>query len=278
VGTDRLRLYLKQRVRAETELRDSERKYRTVFESSADAIICLDRSGTIVTASPRVQNHLGFSAEELIGKDYRTAGFLSREGIAVLQKLMGAAPTRATQLEVGGLHRQGGKLLLDLNISLTTQQKNLTRWIWMLRNITERRAMEAQLQQSQKMEAIGRLAGGVAHDINNLLSAIMGSASALRHELAPRGRSSEDLDNITSACDRGAELTRNLLRFARKSSFQRESFSLNGVAERVLSLQQQNVCGVLPKPSRPEALLAAAGKVLEPGRQAAARPQRAAHG
>lgn len=99
--------------------------------------------------------------------------------------------------------------------------------------IAQRRAMEAALRQAQKLEAIGRLAAGVAHDINNTLNAIMGSTFALRHELTALGRSFQDLDNIAVACDRGAQLTRNLLGFARKSCQRDETFSLNTAVREV---------------------------------------------
>lgn len=101
------------------------------------------------------------------------------------------------------------------------------------RLIEQRRAIEEALHQAQKVEAIGRLAAGVAHDINNTLNAIMGSAFALRHELASYGESFQDLDNIALACDRGAQLTRNLLGFARKSRSRTETFSLNRVVRDV---------------------------------------------
>jgi len=99
--------------------------------------------------------------------------------------------------------------------------------------IEQRRAMVESLHQAQKVEAIGRLAAGVAHDINNTLNAIMGSAFALRHELLSYGRPFQDLENIALACDRGAQLTRNLLGFARKSRSRSETFSLNRVVREV---------------------------------------------
>jgi len=102
--------------------------------------------------------------------------------------------------------------------------------------IEQRRAMEQAFRQAQKMEAIGRLAGGVSHDINNTLNAIMGSAFALRHELAALGQSFPDLDHIAIACDRGAQLTRNLLGFARKGCHEEQPFSLNAVVKTVLAL------------------------------------------
>lgn len=99
--------------------------------------------------------------------------------------------------------------------------------------IEQRRTIEANLHHAQKVEAIGRLAAGVAHDINNTLNAIMGSTFALRHELTSYGRSFQDLENIALACDRGAQLTRNLLGFARKGHSRSESFSLNTVVREV---------------------------------------------
>ncbi|MBN2342012.1 MAG: response regulator [Deltaproteobacteria bacterium] len=95
--------------------------------------------------------------------------------------------------------------------------------------IIQRRLMAEELDRAKKMEAIGRLAGGVAHDMNNTLNAIMGSIFAHRQELTVYGRSFPDLDNIAAACDRGAQLTQNLLGFARQSNLNNQIFSLNRV-------------------------------------------------
>lgn len=109
------------------------------------------------------------------------------------------------------------------------------------RFIMQRRAIEAELNQAKKMEAVGRLAGGVAHDMNNTLNAIMASVFAHRQELAPYGREFADLQNIVAACDRGAQLTRNLLGFARKSNYKRQTISLNEVVEGVHALLGRTV-------------------------------------
>lgn len=102
--------------------------------------------------------------------------------------------------------------------------------------IAQRKEMEQELNQAKKMEAIGRLAGGVAHDINNTLNAIMASVFAHQKELEKYHRPFTDIDNIVAACDRGAQLTRNLLGFARKSNYKRQVFSLNVVVETVQSI------------------------------------------
>lgn len=97
--------------------------------------------------------------------------------------------------------------------------------------IAMRKRMAEELRRAKKMEAIGRLAGGVAHDMNNTLNAIMGSVFAHRQELSVYGRQFSDLDNIAAACDRGAQLTQNLLGFARKSNFKHTVFSLNRIMQ-----------------------------------------------
>lgn len=126
--------------------------------------------------------------------------------------------------------RTRGLILALVTIALCYLADRLGRFV------EERRSMAEELRQAKKMEAIGLLAGGVAHDMNNTLNAIMGSVFAHRQELAQYGRHFPDLDNIVAACDRGAELTRNLLGFARKSNYRQQTFSLNGVVEEVQAI------------------------------------------
>jgi CheY-like chemotaxis protein/anti-sigma regulatory factor (Ser/Thr protein kinase) len=106
----------------------------------------------------------------------------------------------------------------------------------LLKNATERQEMLAKFQEAQKMKAIGRLAGGIAHDMNNILNAIIGSAHAHKQQISGHHGRFEDLQNITAACNRGAQLTQNLLDFARKSSLTKAPFSLNNSVDSVIAI------------------------------------------
>jgi len=103
-------------------------------------------------------------------------------------------------------------------------------------DITDRKRLEGQLQQSQKMEAIGTLAGGIAHDINNVLGVVMGLGSVLQAQVAEQSPIRKHVDGILAVSRRGRDLTRNLLGFAHKGKFRREAVALNHIVEEVIGL------------------------------------------
>jgi len=115
------------------------------------------------------------------------------------------------------------------------------------------RAVEEHLRQSQKMEAVGRLAGGIAHDMNNLLGAIMGFASVVQAEMSPSDRLQDDVRHILESCRKGRDLTLNLLGFARRGKYRMEQFTLNDRAEEVVKLLKSTI----PKKIKIETKLAA---------------------
>ncbi len=129
-----------------------------------------------------------------------------------------------------------------------TKEKKFAGTVGIIKDITERMRAEAekaalqdQLMQAQKMEAIGRLAGGVAHDMNNVLGAILGSASVLDVEVEQSDHKREDIENILIACRKGRSLTRDLLGFARKGKYVNETISLNEVAEEAKALLKRTI-------------------------------------
>src|SRR5690606_17494906 len=110
-----------------------------------------------------------------------------------------------------------------------------------LRDVTAQRALERQLVQAQKMEAIGQLAGGVAHDFNNLVAIIQGYGTLLQHDLSPEDRHRADVDEIVGAARRAADLTRQLLSFSRRYVLRRGPVDLNQVIEGLEKMLERTI-------------------------------------
>ncbi|MBN2343579.1 MAG: response regulator [Deltaproteobacteria bacterium] len=241
-GTDwaRRRFFLHRE--AQSDLEETEEQYRLIFENSAQGIVCLDHRGVVTDANKQALALLNIDNmqinrirwENIDGLSEEVRNLFNNSGGCTEQDVRNDISTEIQSPECE-------LIALDITISTILQRKRNARWVLMLKDTTEKRKMEAQLQQAQKMESIGRLAGGVAHDINNILNAIMGASFALNKELKNGGDVSGDLETITSACDQGAQLTRNLLGFARKNHFSNEVFPINHVVESVLALIRRTI-------------------------------------
>src|SRR5207247_2962736 len=140
----------------------------------------------------------------------------------------GRGPLAGRQVELRGRRADGTEFPVELTVARigSDHRAVLTGFV---RDITERRALEEQLRQSQKLEAIGRLAGGVAHDFNNILMSIMGAADLLLMQLAPNDSARDEAAEIKQSVDRGAGLTRQLLAFSRRQATRPRLFALGEV-------------------------------------------------
>ena len=215
-------------------LRQSEERFRAMFESAATATLILDRDGRILSVNP--------AAAELFGLPGDALTSLRRTDL--LHPDEGDPEEFATLMRGERDHYRAERLLVNaagetvwarVAVSLVRDADAKPEFaIAMVEDVTEQRELEERLRQSQKLEAIGRLAGGVAHDFNNMLTAI-GGYNALALERAPEGSPlHDDLDEIRKATERATLLTRQLLAFSRKQILQPELLNLNGV---VLDMQ-----------------------------------------
>jgi PAS domain S-box-containing protein len=230
------------RARLEAELRVSETSYREIFDNASDAIFVLDLgTGRILDANARASELTGYSKEELVNDDparlyLEEAPFSHQAG---LEKLRLAATGAAQTFEWKARHKGGRPYFAEMNLRKASIAGR-ERLLLFMRDITERKRLEQtlrqteeQLRHSQKMEAIGRLAGGVAHDFNNLLSVVLGYSTLVLASFEPNDPRAADIVEIKTAGERAAKLTKQLLAFSRQQVLAPAIVDLNDIVSRM---------------------------------------------
>ena len=228
-----------RQLRDAVKLRESNALLQSVFEGTGDAIFIKDLDGRYILVNQTFADMLELPAREVIGKlvpelvDADAARLLLGQDHAVVESGAGKSfeyeitvkNKRCTLLTNKAPHRDGNG--------------NIVGVVGVVRDITEYRQLEERLRQSQKMEAIGTLAGGVAHDFNNLLMVINGYSSVLFDALSADHELRGHADQIFKAGERAASLTRQLLAFSRKQTIQAGKLSLNQVIAGMEKLLQR---------------------------------------
>ncbi len=215
-----------------TAKRQNDELLRSVLDNTLDGIIGINDRGTISMINRAGEMLFGCNGAEIIGQNVRTLmpepyrsehdGYLSnylRTGDA---KVIGIGR------EVQGLRKDGSVFPVDLAVT-EFQLDNARYFVGIVRDISERKRLEAQLRQSQKMEAFGQLAGGVAHDFNNLLTVIKGYSDMLLMQLPANEPKARMVDQIRLAGERAAALTRQLLAFSRRQVLELKVLDINAV-------------------------------------------------
>ncbi|MEO5576411.1 MAG: PAS domain S-box protein [Gaiellaceae bacterium] len=212
-------------------MRESEERFRTMFSAAPSAIMLFDHDGRILAANRSAESMSGYSEHELVGRlptSFRHPDDADAGDRAFGELIRGERD--AYHREAIFVTKAGTTVVAQLATALVRDADGKPGYlIGMAEDVTERRQLEEQLRQSQKLEAIGRLAGGGAHDFNNMLTAI-GGYTALALEHAQEGSTLHgDLEEIRKAADRATLLTRQLLAFSRKQVLLPELLNLNGV-------------------------------------------------
>ena len=223
---------LAEQRRAEEALRVSEERFRLLVESANDfAMFMLDVEGHVTTWNEGAQRVKGYRASEIIGRHFSC--FYDEEdrrlGTPARALEQAVADGRAEE-EGWRVRRDGSRFWANSIVTALREAGGARRGFTLVtRDVTGRKQLEEQLYQAQKMEAVGRLAGGVAHDFNNVLTVVTGYSDILLNCLAPDDPSHAVLREILKAGERAAGLTRQLLAFSRKQVLAPKVLDLNAV-------------------------------------------------
>jgi two-component system cell cycle sensor histidine kinase/response regulator CckA len=239
IAIENARLYEKGQkeisIRKETEeaLRESENRYLTVLEANPDSVIVYDMEGRVTYLNPTFTKVFGWSLEERLGKkmdmfvpeeDWPTTNIM-------IEKML--AGEDVSGIETHRLTKAGDIIPVSISGAIFNDRDgNPAGSVVNLRDISEQKRLEAQIQQSQKMEAIGTLAGGIAHDYNNLLMGILGNLSLISFDLDSSHPYYIKLKNIEKYVQSGADLTKQLLGFAKGGKYEVKPVDINDLVEK----------------------------------------------
>jgi hypothetical protein len=218
---------------AELKLEESEEQYRLLFDSNPQPMwVYDDETLAFLAVNDAAVRHYGYSRDEFLAMT--TRDIRPPEEVKILDEFV-ARRRRERDLQPFHSprvwkHRLRDGSLIEVEIAgspIRFQERQA--WLVLASDVTEKRRLEAQLLQSQKMESVGRLAGGVAHDFNNLLGVITGYGELLQRDVGPGHPGFGRVEEIRKASDRAAALTRQLLAFSRKQILEPKVLDLNAV-------------------------------------------------
>ena len=218
--------YATERGRAVEALERREEHYRSLIEHSLDLISILNVDGTIRYVSPSHQQVLGYLLEDLVGQN--VFAFIHPEDVGAVRDVFARADGAAS-LECRFRHKDGSWRMLESFGRNLSHLPGVSGVVVNSRDVTERKRLEEQLHHSQRLEAVGRLAGGVAHDFNNLLMVITGYSQMLLDAINPSDPRRSDLEQVVKAAERATDLTRQLLAFSRRQVVRPIILNLNAL-------------------------------------------------
>lgn len=223
---------ISDRTRAEEALKESEKQYRTLFDNNPMPMWVFDRiTLKFLAVNDAAVRHYGYSREEFLSQtilDIRSVEYKDAVRKAVKDNARGLSKPESWQ------HRKKDGSIIDVEITTHDMLLNGRDAELVLANdITQAKRLEEQFRQAQKMEAVGRLAGGMAHDFNNLLGVIIGYCDISRDHLHQDHVVSKNLDQIKKSADRATALTRQLLAFSRQQVLQPRTLDLNAVVHNI---------------------------------------------
>jgi PAS domain S-box-containing protein len=241
----------------------SEARQGAILEAANDAIVTTDHNLAIREFNPAAERMFGYRRTNILGRNVDMLLPPSDRATELSAfndyTTTGEGPLKGRQLEMKGQRADGTEFPIEVTVARLSADRSAV-VTGFIRDITERRTLEEQLRRSQKLEAIGRLAGSVAHDFNNILMSIMGSAELMLMDLAADDPARAEANEIKLSVQRGAGLTRQLLAFSRREATSFSLFALgdviNGMDTMLRRLMGPEIEFVISRPSEPIMVIA----------------------
>jgi two-component system, cell cycle sensor histidine kinase and response regulator CckA len=221
-----------ERKLAEGALRESEERFRTLVEHAGDGFELIDENGRYINVNAATLRQLGYTRDEMLGLTiFDVDPTATPEQFAIEYNEL----LKPTQRETKHRRKDGTIFPVEFT-SAPLWLGDIKHTLTLVRDITERKELEEQFRQAQKMEAIGLLAGGVAHDFNNILSAILMNIGLTQNHPGLDPEINQMLDELKAETHRAADLTKQLLLFSRRSTMEKKLLDMNDVVARTLKM------------------------------------------
>ena len=233
-----------ERRAVEEALRQNEKKYRSLFNSIRDAILVANTNRMIIDCNPAFRELFGYSREDILGKQTLAVYENEKEYEEMGRAIKDYIGDPGFLFPVHYKKADGSVFPGETNVFyLRDDDGVIVGFIWLIRDVSktkraeeEQKKLQAQFTQAQKMESVGRLAGGVAHDFNNMLNVILGNTEMAMEDMAPDDPLQDIFGEIFSAAKRSADITQQLLAFARKQTITPKVLDFNDTIESMLKM------------------------------------------
>ncbi len=227
-----------QREKMEAEIKKSKRYLEKLFASIQDAIFCLKPDTTIDSCNEAAEKIFNYSKQTMLGKKLTTLFADDSNIFSLIKKILNPKIIKKTYAqEVMMKKKDGKKFPAELQISSMKNGNNdYTEILATIKDISERKQLQLQLIQADKMVTMGQLAGGVAHEINNPLTSVMGNAQLLLMQLPPNNPVYPEIKKIEESAQRCKSIVTNLLGFSRQQEFEFQPANINEMIDKTLFL------------------------------------------